>query len=268
MADVHQDRKFIIKFSLQLANVRFSGWDWHTVGLLDAHILLPVTDSLEKASRPFCLGHWLALLGTPGKVLWHMEPGRVSHFPGVFSTKTALGPILPKEKGTETPLPFCWVCEPSDNGNKGSYSVGMETPNLVLPEASGLGPLRKGVPLPWTVSQQPLIKSQHCTVWHSLLTGLLHLETAILQDLGWSQHNPGGFFACKEGVDPKCCLLLCYLNTTTVVKLHGNQGVKASRSVTESSRLFVLTNPAVQKKESWDLHKKYKMKLIHPNWFS
>lgn len=75
-------------------------------------------------------------------------------------------------------------------------------------------------------------------------------------------------FVCKEGADLKCSLLMCYLSTTTVMKLHGNHGVKASRLVTESARLFVLTNPAVQKKKSWDLYKKHKMKLVHPNWFS
>lgn len=146
---MHQDRNFIIKSSLQLASVRFSGWGWPTVGRLDAHILLPVTDSLEKASRPFCLGHWLALWGTALLVKcsgtrslggWAI-PLDLS-LPWVFSrlclrAGTALGPILPEEKAAETPLPFCWICEPSVNGKKGSYSVGMETPNLVLPEAFG-----------------------------------------------------------------------------------------------------------------------------------
>lgn len=41
--------------SLELASVRLSGWDWQTVGRLDAHVLLPATVNLEKASSHFCL---------------------------------------------------------------------------------------------------------------------------------------------------------------------------------------------------------------------
>lgn len=121
---------------------------------------LPVTVSLGKASRPFCLGHWLALWGTAllAKCSGTRSLGAWAisldlSLPWVFSRlclgpRTALGPILPKKKGTETPLPFCWVCEPSVNGEKGSYSVGMETSNLVLPEAFGLSPLGRVFPCP------------------------------------------------------------------------------------------------------------------------
>lgn len=160
MAHVHQDKNFLIKFILQSASVRFSGWDWYTVGRLDAPILLPATDSLEKASRPFCLGHWMALWGTALLAkcsgTWSLGRWDISldlSLPRVFSrwclgTRTAHGRILPKEKRTETPLTFCWVCEPSVDGEKGSYSVGMETPNLVLLQAFGLCLLGRVFPCP------------------------------------------------------------------------------------------------------------------------
>lgn len=117
-----------------------------------------------------------SLSGSVGssKVSWHMEPGRVSHFPGfVTSPGCSLGlPLGPSFLKRKVQKHFCLSAGSVNQVLMGKRFIFCRNGDPRFNFAWGIlaWPLRKGVPLPWAGSQQPLIKLQPCIVWHSLLT--------------------------------------------------------------------------------------------------